>query len=78
MVQFICLKKQMVTGNPHGGDYQQLSNITVPDRYPIPHIQDFSCILGGKTIFTTIDLEKSTHHVPIAPEDTKRGAVRSL
>ena len=36
------------------GDYCRLNDIITPDRYPNPHIQDFSAQLDGKTIFSKI------------------------
>ncbi|QQP41569.1 Uncharacterized protein FKW44_015987 [Caligus rogercresseyi] len=33
------------------GDYWRLNDVTIPDRYPVPHIQDFSTRLVGNNIF---------------------------
>ena len=41
----------------------------IPDKYPVPHIQDFVFTLHGKTIFSTIDLVRAYNQIPVAEED---------
>ncbi|BHF85942.1 hypothetical protein SprV_1002911800 [Sparganum proliferum] len=57
------------------GDYRALNNITMPDWYPVPHLQDFAGALFGKTIFSKIDLVRAFHQIPIAAGDIPKTAV---
>ncbi|KAG8176755.1 hypothetical protein JTE90_003386 [Oedothorax gibbosus] len=50
------------------GDYRRLNSVTIPDRYQIPHIQDFSNALHGKCIFSKIYIVRAYFHIPIHPE----------
>lgn len=56
------------------GDYRALNRITVPDRYPIPYLQDFSAALYNTKVFSKIDLVKAFYQIPVHPEDVKKNS----
>ena len=58
------------------GDYRSLNaRQTVPDRYPIPHIQDFAQRLAGSNFFSKIDLAIAYYQIPVEPSDIHKTAV---
>ena len=60
---------------PPCGDFRRLNEATVPDRYPVPHIQDFLANLASRRIFSEVDLVRGYYQVPMAPEDIPKMAI---
>lgn len=57
------------------GDYRRLNSQTLPDRYPISHIQDFNSTLTGCSIFSVVDLVRAYNQIPLAEEDVQKTAL---
>ncbi|BHF80217.1 hypothetical protein SprV_0702334100 [Sparganum proliferum] len=57
------------------GDYRALNNVTIPDHYPVPHLQDFTEALFGKSVFSKIDLIRAFHQILIALQNVPKTAV---
>ena len=57
------------------GDYRSLNAQTVPERYPIPHTQDFTQRLAGSKFFSKIDLVRAYYQIPVEPSDVHKTAV---
>lgn len=57
------------------GDYRMLNARTVPDKYPIRHVHDFTHSISGCKVFSTIDLVKAYHQLPVYSEDIQKTAI---
>lgn len=57
------------------GDYRLLNSRTIPDRYPIRHIHDFSHNIAGCKVFSTIDLVKAYNQIPVHVDDIEKTAI---
>ena len=56
-------------------DYRRFNKMTQPDNYAIPFLQDFSNNLAGSKFFSTIDLYKAYHQIPVNESDVPKTAV---
>lgn len=57
------------------GDYRQLNGKTLPDRYGVPNLHDFTNQLHGTKIYSALDINKAYHHIPIAQSDIPKTAI---
>ena len=57
------------------GDYRALNERTIPDKYPVHHINDFSNNLNDCTVFSAIDLVQAYTQIPVNAEDIPKTAI---
>lgn len=57
------------------GDYRRLNDITKPDMYPPRLMKDLFNMLDGKKVYSTMNLYKAYHQIPVNQEDIQKTAV---
>lgn len=53
-------------------DYRKLNAVTIPDRYPIPDIQEIISNIGENAYFSLLDLKSGFHQIPLKNSDIEK------
>jgi hypothetical protein len=56
------------------GDFRNLNNVTIKNKYPLPRIQELFDQVHGAGVFSKIDPRSGYHQIKIKPEDVPKTA----